>query len=68
MSEKLDVGMESIKRKMEELEENGCLRGTLSAAEAFKYIKATPSLEQCVTGASYVQVNVLCVLSVLAWI
>ncbi|XP_060552724.1 lambda-crystallin homolog isoform X1 [Ruditapes philippinarum] len=55
MTEKLEDGLASIKRKMEELEEKGCLRGSMSAAEALTFIKATPSMEQCVAGASYVQ-------------
>ncbi|XP_045208459.2 lambda-crystallin homolog [Mercenaria mercenaria] len=52
---KLSDGMVSIQKKMEDLEEKGCLRGTISAAEALKFVKATDAIEQCVSGASYVQ-------------
>ncbi|XP_060552728.1 lambda-crystallin homolog [Ruditapes philippinarum] len=55
MPERLDDGLASIKSKMGKLEEKGLLRGNISAAEAFKFIKRTSSMDQCVTGASYVQ-------------
>lgn len=51
--------MVSIQAKMEALENKGCLRGTIPAKEAMKYIEPTTSLEQCVSGASYVQVRYL---------
>lgn len=54
---RLDAGMQSILSKMKSLEDNGCLRGTLNASKAFALIKAVTSLEECVTGATYVQVT-----------
>lgn len=56
LPEKLTEGIAEIQKKMKDLELRGCLRGDLSAEEAFKYIKGTPTIEQCVTGACYVQV------------
>lgn len=57
MQDKLKTGIASIESKMVDLESKGCLRGSVSAAEATKLIEATSTIEECVTGATYVQVS-----------
>lgn len=54
--EKLAQGMALIKTKMTNLEAIGSLRGTLSAAEAFKLISPATCVKDCVTDACYIQV------------
>ncbi|KAL4229456.1 Crystallin [Mactra antiquata] len=55
LPEKLEMGIESIRNKMLELEGKECLRGEISAQEAMKYIEPATTLEQCVKDSSYVQ-------------
>ena len=53
---RLSQGLAAIKTKMTDLEAKGCLRGTLSASEAFNLICPTRSLKECVKQACYIQV------------
>ena len=47
-----------IKSELLQFEEAGTLRGKLPALEQSRLISGTDSLEQCVTGAAYIQVSV----------
>ena len=53
---RLSQGLEAIKSKMLDLESKDALRGTLSAADAFKLLSPKSSLQDCVREARYIQV------------
>lgn len=57
MQDKLNAGIAAIESKMVDLEGRGCLRGSISAAEATKLIEPTSTIAECVSGAIYVQVR-----------
>ena len=54
---RLSQGLEAIRSKMLDLESKDALRGTLSAADAFKLLSPKSNLEDCVKEARYIQVT-----------
>ena len=57
--EQLQRALEDIKSQLSALYEEGLQRSTLTLTEVVGHISTATSLEDCVTGASYVQVNVV---------
>ena len=47
--------IENIRSELVEFETAGTLRGSLAAADQAKLVEGTDSLEECVTGAKYIQ-------------
>ena len=47
--------IENIRSELVEFENAGTLRGSLAAADQAKLVEGTDSLEECVTGAKYIQ-------------
>ena len=56
---RLSQGIEAIRSKMLDLETKDALRGTLSAADAFKLLYPRSTLQDCVREARYIQVTLL---------
>ncbi|GFU44478.1 lambda-crystallin homolog [Nephila pilipes] len=56
-SSKIDDALADIKLQLNKLEENGYLRGYLSASEQFSLISRCDSLKQCVADSIHVQVT-----------
>ncbi|UYV80848.1 CRYL1 [Cordylochernes scorpioides] len=53
---RIDVALAQISWELDKLEEEGSLRGTLSAAQQLAFIHKEPNLEACVRDAVYIQV------------
>ena len=47
--------IENIRSELVEFETAGTLRGSLAAADQARLVEGTDSLEECVTGAKYIQ-------------
>ena len=56
-TDRLSQGLEAIRSKMLDLESKDALRGTLSAADAFKLLSPISNLQDCVKEARYIQVT-----------
>lgn len=57
--EQLQHALADIESQLSALYEDGLQRSTLTLTEVTSHISTSTSLEDCVTGASYVQVNVV---------
>ncbi|KAK9507231.1 hypothetical protein O3M35_007137 [Rhynocoris fuscipes] len=55
VKQQVENAKDDIRQQMETLEKNNLLRGKLSAKQQFSLINGTNSLEECLSGALYIQ-------------